>query len=428
LIAASWRDQVLLLRHHPSIVAWAGASDLLPHPGMESRFLAILRECDPTRPYVCSAAARVSRVSGKSGMKMAGPYDWVPPVYWTLGHNTGFNTETGPGPQVPVLSSLRRMLAPGALWPVGTAWEYHCARGRFHDLAHYDAALNRRLGPCRDAAEYCRKAQFLNYEGVRAMFEAFMVGDAEATGVVHWMANSAWPKLWWQLYDYFLMPTGAFYGARQANAPLHLVYDYGRHRVLAVNRGPAASPESTAELRLFDAAMRAIWQRSVPVRLQPGEVREVAVLPPIDPASPLGFLDLRLPGVNPNFYCIPAKPDVLDRPNATWFVTPVREHADLTALNALAPARLSMSCRQHCQDDGMLDIAVDIANPSTAIAFFVELTVAGADGATPIAPVFWDDNYISLLPGETRQVKARLRLADLRGAAPRVTAAGWNTD
>ena len=83
------------------------------------------------------------------------------------------------------------------------------------------------LGRPTYLTDYLRKAQYLNYEGMRAMFEAFEANRFEATGIIQWMYNASWPKLWWQLYDYYLMPTGAFYGARIANEPLHISYNYG---------------------------------------------------------------------------------------------------------------------------------------------------------------------------------------------------------
>jgi len=176
--AHSWRDQVRWLRNHPSILAWAIASDLVPKPEAEKAYRAILVEDDPTRPVLNSTGTKVSPVSGKSGVKMNGPYDYVPPVYWFInkseGGAFGFNTETGPGPQVPPLESLRKMLPADKLWPINDLWFFHCCRNEFKNLDRYNEALEKRLGPALDLADYLRKAQFLNYEGMRAMFEAFV--------------------------------------------------------------------------------------------------------------------------------------------------------------------------------------------------------------------------------------------------------------
>ena len=205
LVARSWRDQVRWLRNHPSIFVWMEGSDTNPRPELEQEYIAILKEDDPTRPAVISAKARTSTLTGPSGVKMAGPYDYVPPVYWYVdtenGGAFGFNTETGPGPQVPPLESLKKMIPEKDLWPINPVWYYHCARGEFFGLKRYNDAMDNRLGPAKNVEDYTMRAQLLNYEGMRAMFEAFVGNRPKATGIIQWMYNSSWPKLWWQLYD-----------------------------------------------------------------------------------------------------------------------------------------------------------------------------------------------------------------------------------
>ena len=249
LVADSWRHQVLWLRNHPSIFVWAEASDMIPHPDLERRYIAIMKEIDPTRPTLVSTKGKTSEITGPSGVKMLGPYDYVPPVYWYVdtknGGAYGFNTETGPGPQVPPLESLRKMMPEDKLWPINDVWDFHCSRGMFKDLKRYNEAMDKRLGPAKDLEDYLRKAQFLNYEAMRAMFEAFVANKHKATGVIQWMYNSAWPKLWWQLYDYYLQPNGAFYGARKAGEPVHILYNYGNQEIAAVNS--SATPVAQAQ-------------------------------------------------------------------------------------------------------------------------------------------------------------------------------------
>ena len=262
LVAESWKDQILWLRNHPAIFVWAEGSDMIPHPDLERRYIAILKEIDPTRPTLVSTKGKTSEITGPSGVKMLGPYDYVPPVYWYVdtknGGAYGFNTETGPGPQVPPLESLRKMMPEDKLWPINDFWNFHCSRGMFKDLARYNEAMDRRLGPAKDLEDYLRKAQFLNYEAMRAMFEAFVANKYKSTGVIQWMYNSAWPKLWWQLYDYYLQPNGAFYGARKAGEPVHLIYNYGNQEIAAVNSSATPSPKLKATIRVLDFGLKEI--------------------------------------------------------------------------------------------------------------------------------------------------------------------------
>jgi exo-1,4-beta-D-glucosaminidase len=434
LVAASWRDQLLWLRNHPSIFVWAQASDMVPHPDLERRYIEIQKEVDPTRPTLVSTKGKTSEISGPSGVKMLGPYDYVPPVYWYVdtknGGAYGFNTETGPGPQVPPLESLRKMIPEDKLWPINDVWDFHCCRGMFKNLDRYNEAMDRRLGPAKDLEDYLRKAQFLNYEGMRAMFEAFIANKGKATGIIQWMYNSAWPKLWWQLYDYSLQPTGAFYGARKAGEPVHILYNYGNQEVVAVNGSPTASPKLKATVRVLDLGFKEVVAKTVDFGLAADERRTIDVLRLPEGTGPTYFLDLRLFGdknrlVDANFYCLSARPETLDEANSTWYVTPIKDFADLTALASLKPVAVKVRGK-FSKDRTETRVTVDLENPSPDLALMVEILVLREASGQPVLPIYLDDNYITLLPKESRRISGLFSTEDLFGEEPKVTVRGWN--
>jgi len=177
LVARSLADQVRWLRNHPSVFVWVLGSDMLPRPELEQKYYDQLADVDTTRPTLSSCAVDISEVSGPSGVKMNGPYDWVSPDYWYVdterGGAYGFNTETGPGPQPPPLASLKRMLPAESWWPPDEMWDYHSGRGAFQTIDRYEQALNERYGKPETLEEFARLAQVANYEGMRAMFESF---------------------------------------------------------------------------------------------------------------------------------------------------------------------------------------------------------------------------------------------------------------
>jgi exo-1,4-beta-D-glucosaminidase len=436
LIAESWKHQLLWLRNHPSIFVWAQASDMLPHPDLERRYIDIQREVDPTRPTLVSTKGKTSTLTGPSGVKMLGPYDYVPPVYWYVdtknGGAYGFNTETGPGPQVPPLESLRGMMPEDKLWPINDVWDFHCSRGLFRNLDRYNQAMDRRLGPARDLEDYLRKAQFLNYEAMRAMFEAFVANKHRATGVIQWMFNAAWPKLWWQLFDYFLQPNGAFYGARKAGEPVHILYNYGSQEIAAVNNSAAPAAKLKASIRVLDLGLKEVIAKTVDFGLVADEVKTIDVLRlPPSGLTPVYFLDLRIFGeksrlVDANFYCLSAKAETLDVENSTWYVTPVKEFADLTALAGLKPVTLRLKSKTS-KEGPMTKVTVELENPTPDLALMAEILIVRDISEEPVLPVYLDDNYITLLPNETRRVSAVLVTDDLRGEQPRVKIRGWNT-
>ncbi|MGA7617334.1 MAG: sugar-binding domain-containing protein [Thermoanaerobaculia bacterium] len=432
LITHSLRDQVVRLRNHPSVILWVLGSDMLPRPELERRYLDDLARIDPTRPSLSACSVRTSEVTGPSGVKMEGPYEWVPPNYWfdekAPGGAFGLNTETGPGAQPPVAESLRRMLPKESWWPIDEMWAYHSARHEFKNLDRYVAAMNARYGPAKDLDDFALRAQMVNYEAMRAMFESFSLRRPVATGIIQWMMNSAWPEMYWQFYDYYLVPTGAFYAARDASRPVHIAYDHGTGKLVGIN--DTNQPlDATARVRVYDASSQPLLDQRVPLVLAPGERRAAFELP-AELSGAFRFVDARIEAndgtlLDQNFYWLPAKPDVLDWGKGEWFYTPVKEFADLTAVNRLPPVTLAVDHHFTRTADGTaVDVTLD--NPTPNIAFFVELSVAGEKTGALAAPVFWDSNYVTLVPGESRKLHATFPSHALQGEEPVLHVRGMN--
>lgn len=434
LVGRYFRDQVTWLRNHPSIFVWVVGSDMLPKPELERAYRATLAEIDSTRPLLAACSTRTSEVSGPTGVKMNGPYDYVTPNYWyedsERGGAFGFNTETGPGPQPPPLESLKKMLPADRLWPINAEWDYHCARGEFKTPARFVKALEQRYGKPASVEAFARSAQVASYEAMRAMFEAFAVRRPATTGIIQWMYNGAWPKLFWQLYDYYLMPNGAYFGARTACRPHNLIYDYGANAVWAVNDGTRPLAGAVAEIRVLDldAKERLVTSRTIDVAVDaPVKILDLPAFPGI---TPVYFLDLRLAGgdgaeLARSFYWLSTKKDVLDLPASEWFVTPNKSYADFTALAALPPADVALKQRVEEAGDEKR-IRLTLTNRSRVVAFFIELTLVGDSSGETILPVLWDDNYVSLLPGERRELTATMNRRAAAHETPLVRVSGWN--
>ena len=426
LVSRSLRDQVRWLRNHPSVFVWVLGSDKLPRPELERKYYAELAEVDPTRPTLAACAVGTSEVSGPSGVKMNGPYDWVSPNYWYVdrerGGAYGFNTETGPGPQPPPAESIRRMLPEESWWPMDEMWEYHSGRGQFNTLDRYRTALDRRYGEAAGLEDFARKAQVANYEGMRAMFEAFQIRRPSTTGIIQWMLNSAWPEMYWQLYDYYLVPNGAFYGARDGSRPINVAYDYADRGVVAVNETPSPLAGVTARVRIFDLGSAVLFDESRTLDVPAEAVERVLTLPPVETGGKAYFVDARLTGsegelLASSLYWLSTEEDVPDWEASEWFVTPMERYADLTGLARLPEVDLEVEHRLQTTAEGH-EIDVTLVNPSDKLAFFVELEVLGAESGRRAAPILWSDNYVSLLPGERRQIHGAIPAHALAGEAP----------
>ncbi len=426
MAAESLRDQIVWLRNHPSIIAWYLGSDKLPRPELESRYGKFLPDIDD-RPVVASAKGLVSELSGPTGMKMVGPYDYEGPEYWynpkAPGGAFGFNTETGIGAQMPELESVLKMIPEDARWPLGKAYDFHCttAGEAMHSLDVLKTAVEKRYGPSQGLEDFLLKSHHLDYDGTRAMFEAFRVNVPRSTGVIQWMLNSAWPSLYWQLYDWYLVPASGFWSVRKACAPQQLVYNYFDRYVYAVSDIPVRG-ELQARAELYDLQGNQVFIRDTAVSVS-NELSSLRLFQ-VPSAQPLSFLFLELRDssgkvLTDNSYCLSATSDVHDWENYNWIRTDLVKHSDFSSLAELEKVELEASA-----SSGKDRIKLEIRNAGSVVAFFVRLALKTESGEI-VVPVTWEDNYISLRPGETRSISCDLS-SDC--AEPlHIEISGWNT-
>jgi exo-1,4-beta-D-glucosaminidase len=422
----------LRLRGRPSLLAWMNGSDNPPPPDVEKMYLRVEKEVRWPNPVVSSATAKKSEVTGESGVKMTGPYDYVAPSYWLTdvknGGAHGFNTETSMGPAVPPIESLRKMLPANHLWPIDDHWNFHAGGQEFKDISRFTDALNARYGAAASAEEFAQKSQLMAYEGVRAMFEAYSRNKYTSTGVIQWMLNNAWPSLIWHLYDWYLLPGGGYFGAKKALEPLHPVYGYDDGAVWLVNSRYQDAKAVKVTARVLDLEMTEKASLEATVDAAADSSQKVLTLPALKDA-PLHFLQLTVEEAGKpagsSFYWLSSKPETLEWKKSTWYHTPTATFADFTALQRLPKVSLKVAS-QTARKGADVTTTVTLENPSKTLAFFVRLKVNKGPRGEEILPVRWQDNYVSLLPGEKREIAASYRARDLGGARPSVEVSGWN--
>jgi exo-1,4-beta-D-glucosaminidase len=162
LAVESMQHQIHYLQNHPSIFVWLLGSDKTPRPALEQSYHDLITAID-NRPYLTAASSRNTSVSGPTGVKMNGPYNYVGPSYWYTdtvnGGAFGFNTETGPGPQLPVMETFRKMIPENKRWPVNDIWNYHCNPSEnFGTLDLFNNVLYQRYGWSAKLENYPLKA------------------------------------------------------------------------------------------------------------------------------------------------------------------------------------------------------------------------------------------------------------------------------
>jgi exo-1,4-beta-D-glucosaminidase len=436
----SQKDQIIRLRNHPSLLVWLFGSDNPPTNKspyyVESNYLNILNTYAPTLPHLSSATATSTTLAGLTGVKMNGPYSYEPPVYYYLrqspGGAWGFGTEMGPGENVPPIESMREMLPEDHLWPIDSYWNYHCGTSGspFSNLNIYTNALNSRYETATGIEDYCRKAQLMNYESMRAELEAWGRNKYVSTGVITWQFNSAWPSLIWQHYDYSLRPAGAYFGAKKACEPLHVQYSYNDSSIYVANSYYESFNNLKVSAKVFNLDMTEKYSNVATINVGPDSRNHVFTIPSLTSLTTTYFLNLKLEDslgnlISSNFYWLSKNADVLDFAHSDWYYTPQSAFADFTDLKNLLPVELTLSYQ--IDNKGTDKIAhVTLENPTDDLAFFIHVAVTKGSGGRDVLPILWDANYFSLLPGESKEVHGTFAAKDLNGAVPTVKVEGWN--
>jgi exo-1,4-beta-D-glucosaminidase len=412
---ASWKDQIVHLRNHPAVFDWLYGSDNPPPGNIEKRYISVLDKYDNTRPYQSSATQDSSDIAGYTGLYM-GPwpevYAYCPPAYWY--GKLEFNTEAAPaGEQIPPMETLRKMMPEEDLWPISKSWEL-----RLHDKFYPYArkALFSRYGEPAGVEEYSMKSQVLQMEAVRAMFEAYAGNKYRSSGIIYWMYNSSWPSLYWQLYDYYFAPNGSFYAAKKACEPLHIQYSYDDSTIYVVNSLYKDFNDLKATAHLYDFSMQEKYSNEVTVSVSPDESKKVMDITWPDDSLNIYFLNLRLEDasgklVSSNFYWLSAKGD---------------DRADFTGLKNLPEVNINISVAPLQKNGKICTLELTVENPSSSLAFFLNPKILKSTSKDLVLPVFWEDNYFSLLPGEKRTLKVEFSADNLDGEKPLLQITGWN--
>ncbi|TWP53080.1 exo-beta-D-glucosaminidase [Lentzea tibetensis] len=440
---ASAEGEAKRIRNHPSVFTFLIGSDEAPVSAVETIYLDALKRADWQTPIVTAAARRSSPQLGASGMKMDGPYWWEPPVYWynnQKGGSAGFASEIGPGPAIPEMDELKKFLSQGEINKLTdyNASQYHLSpSSTFSKLGFWGTALDNRYGKPSNVDDFVKKAQLQQYETNRAQFEAFGrdfsdTGGNQAQGVIYWMQNDPWPKLYWHLYNYNLATAGSYFGAKTANKALHVQYSYDDKSLAVVNMGLQDVQGLSVQVTVFnsDGTQKADETRPVTAKAN-GSVR-VGNLPQPAGLSTAYFTRLLLKDssgkvVDRNVYWLSTKADTLNYGGGDWYYTPQSAYTDLKGVSSLKAGQVSVtSATTPGSGEGKLATHVTIKNTGTSVAFFLRASVRKGSGGAEVLPVDWTDNYITLFPGETEILRGEYREADLGGATPVVELSGHN--
>lgn len=397
-------DTILRYRNHPSIAVWCGRNEGMPPEALDEGMRELTTRLDGTRFY--------QPHSSGEGVNGGGPYKYVDPTRYFTEYNHGFKTEMGM-PSVPSAETMRRMAGGHEPWPMDLVWTYHDFSPQGNQYRNeYNKAIDDTFGPARDLDDYCRKAQMINYEGYRAIFEGcnHKIWN-DCTAIMLWMSHPTWPSTVWQVYDYWFGTDGAFFGSKKANEPIHIQLCRADWTVEAINH-TAGPVMGTVSAKVLGLDAKVLWEKSSPVTAAANNrTTSFAIAWPANlPAAYLVMLTW-----------VDDKGQLLSE-NVYWLG---KDKGGLKALDSMPKVKLKGTASfTSGGKDGQV-AKVELTNPSGDIALMTQLTLRDADTGQRILPAYYSDNYLTLLPGESKTVTIFCSETDA-GKKMKVTLSGWN--
>lgn len=399
------RNVVQRFRNHASIAIWCARNEGFPLKILSEGCAQIVLEEDGTRHYTPS--------SRHLNLSRSGPWLYYPnPVTYAKDVH-GFNTEIGI-PSVPTGETMRGMMAEEDLWPISDVWAYH----DFHysgpwNRNAYRNAIDSQYGVAKNVDDFCTKAQLVNYESHRAMFEAWNTRLwNNATGVMLWMSQPAWPSTTWQIFSWDYETLGSYYGTRKACEPVHIQLNLSKRRVEAINTTLVPVLNSKINIRIYDPAANLLFKSSAKIDVKENQLSDANLsLPELTVPCYLVILEL----FNSN--------GVLVSENRYW-MSDAKPKREFLVFNDLPQVKLDGKVIKEKIKEGNRTF-VQLKNPSKGMAVSIKLNLR--DGVTDkrILPVYFADGYFTLLPGETKKIPLEYPV-NITGRSVKVTVEAYN--
>ena len=380
------RDVIRRYRNHPSIAVWFGRNEGVPQPIINEGLADAVATLDGTRYYTGS--------SNTVNLQGSGPYNWRPPEGYFTTLAQGFSVEVGT-PSLASAESLRASIPAADLWPISDTYAYHDWHfGGNGDIASFTRALQTSLGAPSGFEDFERKAQLMNYESYRAIFEGFQAHLwTRNSGRLLWMTHPSWPSNTWQIYTSDYDTPAAYYAVTKACEPVHAQLDLPDYRLTVVN----TTREAQRSLRLHTRVV-SLGNHALLTRIDKVDV-------PADDIVTLDALDLHealaREGVVLVELSLSDAKGVLLSSNIYW---PSRSNADLGQLSKLPEQPLILTATAAKASPEGTRIRLTLQNHGRTPALMAKLTLLDSAG-NRVLPVYYTDNYVTLLPGESRNVE-----------------------
>lgn len=384
------QDIVRRFRNHPSIALWCPRNEGYAPERLEDGFQQIIHTEDGTRHYHGN--------SRSLNLMSSGPWHYIENQLQYLNKMAdGFSTELG-SPSVPTAATIRKFIHEADLWPIGDVWYYHDLHYESFDWKHYIRDVHK-LGkqPCQDVDEFCARAQFINYNTYRNMFEAWNQRMWNNTsGLLLWMSHPAWPSLIWQTYSFDYETHGAFYGSKKACEPLHIQWNYLNRKLQVINTTLKDLPGAKAVFTVYSNQGERLHSNSAKV-----DVRANSATDCFEAAIPQEITALSLV----RLHLFDRKGRLISE-NDYW-INP-SDYTDYSSFGDIGKATVQVHKTGSDIQSGSVFMRAEIKNTSQVIALGVKLNARDAVTNEILLPAYASDGYFNLLPGEKKSVSVEV--------------------
>ena len=377
-------DQVKMLRNHPSLYLWCGGNEYPPPADIAKKLTTdVFPKHDGSRYYL-EQSTSTDLAKNSLGGNGDGPYYIQNPLNFFTITSFPFNPELG-SIGVPNVETMHKIMEDRDLvLPTKNSenptWAYH-------KYIPYDNFIDQ-YGKAIGIADFCKKAQLVNYEQYRALQEGFNAGMWKTySGMLVWKNQNPWTALRGQFYDVFLEQNGGFYGYQHGAKSLHLQLNLNDSSVCLVNQTFFDFKDLTVSAEQFDIHGNVLSKDQYKVSSLANKVLVLNKIKTPDPEESVYFLRLKLKD----------KDNQVKDENFYWLSKPGKSYEKLNELKQTTP-------ESELRTNTKGEKSVIIRNPGTETAFFIRLKILKENGEELALPVYFSDNYITLLPGESREI------------------------
>ena len=454
-------DKIKKNRYHASLAIYCGRNESTPPKALDDGLKQLIRDYDGTRIYFPNSAsdpvgsgggyAIAAMPNRNNGTGIKEYFDEVPFV--TLRSECGI-------PNVPSLESMRKFLPEEKLWPINESWALHDwtyhmngpantymdalklykpgaftvpadrVQGQKPDPAdpvfiRYKKDIYRMVedaGRAYTLEEFHRISQLINYENFKGVYEGLTV--KRSNGFLMWMSQSSWPSFMWQTYDWYLDTNAGYFGAKAANQPTHAVWDPRDDSIVLSNMTPETFRNVTTSMKIFDLDGRVVSEKTW----------DTALLRPDSYGVKLAAAtsDFAKSTTDLVFIRLTVKDNSGNVLGDTLYWHNWKDYMQYESLNRLPDVNISASVSSKSVVTGETGKGNDLykitlSNNSSTPAVQTRIRTVSSITGEDILPAFYSDNYLSLMPGESRTITVEFDPKYLKGGRPVFQLSGWNT-